>query len=404
MSFIEKRKEDRPTKGEAPFGFDEVFFSRTDDRGVIQAANYVFRRVSNYPWNDLLGAPHKVIRHPDMPKGVFWLLWDTLKRGEVMGAYVKNKARDGLYYWVFAVTMPCQGGYLSARIKPSGAIFKAIQGEYETLLDAEKSQGLTPQESAGILLDRLKTLGYGSYPEFCARALAEELTGRAAARDVAPDRKIKTAEALLSDANDLTKETLGLVREFESMRTIPHNMRVIASRLEPTGGPISTLSQNYSGMSHEISDWFDNNVNGENSSFATITDSIHASMFLDGMAGILTETAIQLDRERRGLGGIDLTEERATLNTLKASYLAKSKSGLNRVTEEANKILMACHIMRRQVLGLNTTSVMCKIEGARVANQGEGLSDIIAQLDLFQSRITARLDRIANLAERIHLA
>ncbi len=404
MSFIEKRQEDRPSKGEAPFGYDEVFFSRTDDRGVILAANYVFRRVSNYPWDELLGAPHKIIRHPDMPKGVFWLLWDRLKSGEVMGAYVKNRARDGLHYWVFAVTMPCEGGYLSARIKPSGAIFKAIQSEYETLLDAEKTQGLSPHESADLLLERLQTLGYGSYSEFCARALAEELTGRALARDLSPDRKIRTAEALLADATGLTEETLGLVKEFESMRTIPHNMRVIASRLEPTGGPISTLSQNYSGMSQEISDWFDNNVNGENSSFATITDSIHASMFLDGMAGILTETAIQLDRERRGLGDLDLSKERATLNTLKSSYLAKSKTGLGRVTEEANKILMACHIMRRQVLGLNTTSVMCKIEGARVANQGEGLGDIIVQLDLFQSRITARLDRIANLAERIHMA
>ena len=109
-SFVERRREARPSSGEAPFHLNEVFFSRTDSRGVIQSGNYVFHRVANYEWPDMLGAPHKLIRHPDSPKGLFWLFWDTLKRGETIGAYVKNRARDGLYYWVFAVAMPCAGG------------------------------------------------------------------------------------------------------------------------------------------------------------------------------------------------------------------------------------------------------------------------------------------------------
>lgn len=91
---------------EVPFTFEELFFSRTNWRGVILAGNSVFQRVSLYSWDELIQKPHNVIRHPDMPKGVFWLLWDTIKKGEPVGAYVKNRAKDGRYYWVFAIVTP----------------------------------------------------------------------------------------------------------------------------------------------------------------------------------------------------------------------------------------------------------------------------------------------------------
>ena len=119
---------------EVPFIFDELFFSRTDGRGVILAGNSVFQRVSHYSWNELIKKPHNVIRHPDMPKGVFWLLWDTIKRGDPVGAYVKNRAKDGRYYWVFAIITPVEGGYLSVRLKPSSDLFAVVAQEYKSLL------------------------------------------------------------------------------------------------------------------------------------------------------------------------------------------------------------------------------------------------------------------------------
>jgi aerotaxis receptor len=73
---------------EALFHLSELFYSRTDERGVIEAGNSVFQRVAGHEWDDLIGAPHKIIRHSDMPKGVFQLMWDTLKDGQPMGAYV----------------------------------------------------------------------------------------------------------------------------------------------------------------------------------------------------------------------------------------------------------------------------------------------------------------------------
>lgn len=404
MSFVEKRKEMRPASGEAPLQLDEVFFSRTDERGIIKSGNYIFRRTAHYQWDEMLNAPHKIVRHPDMPRGVFWLLWNTIQQGQAMGAYVKNLAKDGLYYWVFATVMPCEGGYLSVRIKPTTALWGVAREIYRTARQAEQEDGLTPEQSAQLILELITGKGFANYEQFATRALSDELVARDAGLSWPEDLPIASSRKMLNHAEALESETRALITDFATMRTIPHNMRVIASRLEPTGGPISTLSQNYGAMSQEISDWFERHVNGENSSFANIHDSSSESMFMQCMARILIESSRQLGKERRSLGSIDIPAERELLASLKDGYLEKSRECLARVRLEANRIRAACHIMHRQVLGLSTTRVMCKIEGARIPSRGESLNDIIVQLESFQSRIRTRLDRIAEIAEAIEVS
>ena len=181
MSFVDRRIETRPSSGEAPFKLNEVFFSRTDKRGVIEAGNYIFRRVADYDWPELIGAPHKVIRHPDMPRGVFKLFWDTIKADKTIGAYVKNLAKDGLYYWVFAVVVPHKDGYLSARIKPTSPVFEEVQTIYETMRVAEEQEGLSPDESAEIMMEWVRSKGFEDYDQFAAHALCEEFKARDAA-------------------------------------------------------------------------------------------------------------------------------------------------------------------------------------------------------------------------------
>jgi hypothetical protein len=78
---------------ESRLRIEDLIFSRTDERGVIQSFNDAFQYVSAYSHEKLIGAPHKIVRHDAMPKGVFYLLWETVKAGEPMGAYVQNMAR-----------------------------------------------------------------------------------------------------------------------------------------------------------------------------------------------------------------------------------------------------------------------------------------------------------------------
>lgn len=404
MSFIEQRNEIRPASGEAPFGPDEVFFSRTDPRGVIRSGNYVFRRVAAFDWPELEGAPHKIIRHPDMPRGVFWLLWHTIKAGRPIGAYVKNRAKDGLHYWVFAVIAPTEDGYLSARIKPTSALFRTIEAEYATLRRRELDEDLDPETSAGILLERLRALGFAEYTDFETRALSDEMIARAELSGRRDEGQARALRSVLDSATQLRSETEALVADFDAMQTVPHNLRVIASRLEPTGGPISTLSQNYGAMSRDMSTWFEDNILGSNSNFTRIQASATKAMFLNGLSDVLRECDRQLTAERRKLGDMDIEAERGVLRSIVAAYGLEADAARALVDSEARRILTACGKMDRHVLGLSTTRVMCKIESARIPQAGASLADIIAQLKVFQDRIDARLAQIVRLGDEIAAA
>ncbi|MFC7575365.1 PAS domain-containing protein [Klenkia terrae] len=117
----------RPTGVERSFGADELIVSKTDRRGVITYANDVFLRVGAYSLDEVIGQPHNLIRHPEMPRAVFHLLWDTISRGHELFAYINNLAADGAHYWVLAHVTPSVDergtivGYHSNRRRPSPA-------------------------------------------------------------------------------------------------------------------------------------------------------------------------------------------------------------------------------------------------------------------------------------------
>ena len=123
---------------------DEIIVSKTDPKGRITYANDVFSRISGYRVEELLGKPHNLIRHPDMPRGVFRLLWDRLLAGQEVFAYVVNQARNGDHYWVLAHVTPthdAQGrliGCHSNRRAPNRAAIETLQPIYRKMLEMEK--------------------------------------------------------------------------------------------------------------------------------------------------------------------------------------------------------------------------------------------------------------------------
>ena len=98
--------------------------SETDAKGIIKFANEDFCKIAGYSLEELLGKPHNMVRHKDMPKKAFKSLWDTVQKGNIWTGYVKNATKNGGYYWVFATVYPfesCDGsnGYISCRRKAS---------------------------------------------------------------------------------------------------------------------------------------------------------------------------------------------------------------------------------------------------------------------------------------------
>ena len=129
---------------------DQYLISKTDTRGVITYANPAFVEISGYSAEELLGQPHNVVRHPDMPAAAFQDLWDTLQTGKPWTGLVKNRRKDGGFYWVLANVTPIVEdgelvGYASVRIRPSREQIEEAEALYESMNEGTLS-GYTLRE------------------------------------------------------------------------------------------------------------------------------------------------------------------------------------------------------------------------------------------------------------------
>ncbi len=118
---------------------NDFLVSQTDAKGVILFANDDFCKIAGYSIEELVGKPHNTVRHPDMPKAAFKDLWETIKSDKIWSGYVKNRTKDGGFYWVFATVYPVydevrkEKTYLSCRRKPSQKEIQEATELYKTL-------------------------------------------------------------------------------------------------------------------------------------------------------------------------------------------------------------------------------------------------------------------------------
>ncbi|MFW2543440.1 PAS domain-containing protein [Primorskyibacter sp. 2E107] len=384
--------------GEASLQTSEVLFSRTDDRGVIKCGNVNFCRISGYDWSELQNAPHKIVRHPDMPKGVFELYWSQLKAGKPVGAYVKNRTKTGRYYWVFALAMPIDDGFISIRIKPTGGMLAMIAEMYADLARREQADGLTPSESAAEFCKALAQKGYPTYDVFQSVALASEQKARSQqlGRPLTPlqTRFMEMSRAIYQ----VQTETTDLTEAFQSIRTVPMNMRIIASRLQTAGGPISAISVNYSQMLEDMSTWVNTFVDGDDCVFARIRNAILRSQFLGFISGLENDTITALTAQGAATPGVlDPKAEVAIIETCIKKNIAETAEALGRVEHEARRFGRSVLDMKRYVTGLSSTRMMCKIESASLSENGADLSGVVDQLDAGQNEIEVRLAHVVEL-------
>ena len=169
-----RRRSVTPTGREVTFADDEVIVSKTDPKGVITYANDVFCRVSGYREEELLGRPHNVVRHPDFPRGVFKLLWDTLAAKQEIFAYVKNMTKGGDTYWVLAHVTPSLDtagrivGHHSWRRRPEPAAVREVDAVYDLMRaeEARHSRSIDAAEASLALVGRVLAEQGVSYDEF----------------------------------------------------------------------------------------------------------------------------------------------------------------------------------------------------------------------------------------------
>ena len=123
---------------ELKLSVDSFLLSETDKKGIIRYANEEFCQFAEYKLEELIGKPHNIVRHPDMPKAAFEDLWKTVKAGKAWKGFVKNRTKNNNYYWVFATVFPftsCDGskGYISCRRMASQNEIEKYEASYKNM-------------------------------------------------------------------------------------------------------------------------------------------------------------------------------------------------------------------------------------------------------------------------------
>lgn len=137
---------------------DAIIVSKTDLKGRITYANQTFLDIAGFTEREVLGKPHNIVRHPDMPRCIFKFLWDTISGGDELFAYVINRTKNGDHYWVFAHATPTFDaagaikGYHSSRRAPSRGAVATITQVYAELR-AEEAKHANPKDGIAAALE-----------------------------------------------------------------------------------------------------------------------------------------------------------------------------------------------------------------------------------------------------------
>lgn len=382
------------TESEVPFAVDELFFSRTETRGRIVAGNSVFQRVSQYSWAEMMDQPHNIIRHPDMPRSVFFILWEKIRAGHPVGAYVKNRAKGGGYYWVFAVVTPVEDGYLSVRLKPASELFPAAAKLYASIRAYESESAAKPAESAGELAGRLRAGGFCDYATFMTAALSQEMRARDAALGRAPWRALALFEELVRSADILLTTTGRMLGMISTFSYTPGNLRIQASRMGEEGRAIAEISANYA----RISDSIVNNLEHLGAAAGEVFSTVNDGLFLTCVARLQEEMASLFDREICDSDQTSRQEARRLLRQTE-DYKDHAARRFKVIQQRIGRFFELTSEMKRLLSGLVAVRVMGKVESV---NMRSGIFfDLIGDLERGHAGLASGLEEIGKLNERI---
>lgn len=392
MNIVSKPAEDVDLVAETmPFTARDILVSASDERGVITFAGQAFCRVSGYDADEALGAPHRIIRHSDMPKGIFHLFWDKLKAGKPVAAYLKNRAKSGMEYWVFAIVTRVPDGYLSVRIKPSSEHLAMIEEVYASLCDHE-SAGMTGDQSADMLRSALRDRGFASYHAFSEVALDAEFRARGRALGYGGDifddiyELADSVEALGALAKDI-------VSGFAKVRGEPVNLRILAGRLDGAGAALASISQNYDTMASEVFDLIRHLDHDGKGALPDMRQAIVRSRASLQIARLMEQALHGEPEVEAGVGnGLDL------LSRHSADLRRSAMATFAHVDATGKRIPEVCRLIRRRINGLDVVKLLCKVESGKIREKDNGLESIIARLEDFHLETAEQLAQLASNA------
>lgn len=427
----------RPLSSAREFKFNEMFFSTTDAKGIILSGNEVFARVSGFPIGDLLGKPHNVIRHPDMPRAAFSLLWTNLKQGRPFAGYVKNMAMDGSFYWVFVSAVPAsKERYLSVRFKPGSPLLNQTEALYRQMLAAENlalekggSEKQAVAEGLRVATEALTKLGFANYDLFSHTALNREIAARdAALRGEAkglfpPSISSTNGQASLAELYALGVDAYGrvdgLFRQLDGFVEFTHglqekamtvlgtaevfrlhalNVNITSQQFGELGGGVGVVAGFLSEYSRSITDATEE-FRKHIAEVSEVAETINARV---AMARLQLEMLLYFQAEAAGNPGAADVKQIEILEECFIASTTHVRQALAQLQKNLPRLIETRKTLTRTTMAIEMAQVQGLTEAVRIP-EGETLRGMFAEFRAKVGQTRTQLDELSEVMDKIEV-